>query len=155
MKKSKLQVIRDGNKITVKKKVDISLCLIFATVFISTVLIFIHFNNAIAFPGFWVLVGLCTLANISAFLSLFFGKVVIDCENNEISIYNLAKDTHRFDEVKEIRSFFKDGGDGGMDTHKIVFLYKSGRKSDLHTTSKAQTEELVELLSSIIFAENN
>lgn len=45
--------------------------------------------------------------------------------------------------------------EGGPDTHKLIILFNSNYKIEFHTTSKAQAEELVVLLQSILFANDS
>lgn len=92
------------------------------------------------------------LTNIATFTSTFFGKVVVDSKKREINIYNLCRETYRFDELKELNSFFREGdSDGGMDTYKVLFIFTNGHKSELQTTSKEQTQELIDVLNGVIF----
>ena len=87
------------------------------------------------------------------FVSVFFGKVVLDADKREINIYNLCRETHRFDELKELKSFFETGdSEGGSDTHKVLFIFTNGYKSELQTTSKEQTKELIEMLNTFIYS---
>ena len=98
---------------------------------------------------------LCMLTNITTFTSVFFGKIVIDSSSKEISIYYLRRDTYRFDDIKELKAIYQSGdGDGGMDTHKVLFIFTNGRKIELRTASQVQTEELIALLNSIVFNKN-
>ena len=151
--KSSLNIIRDENQITIKKKPDVSNCIIFAGIFLSGILLPILFEKLRDIPLFWVVYAFCMLTNIATFASIFFGKIVVDADKREINIYNLCRETFRFDELKEIKSFFEEGdSDGGMDTHKVLFIFTSGYKTDIQTTSKEQTQELIELLNSIIFS---
>ena len=152
MRKSKLNVIRNENKITIKKKPDVSNCVIFATVFLAGILLPIIFEKIRDNPLFWVVYAICMLTNIATFISTFFGKVVVDSEKREINVYNLCRETYRFDELKELKSFFREGdSDGGMDTHKVLFVFTNGYKSEIQTTSKEQTQELMDVLNGIIF----
>ena len=152
MKKSKLSIIQNENKITIKKKPDVSNFVIFAGVFLAGILLPIIFEEMRDIPLFWVFYAICMLTNIAAFKSTFFGKVVVDSEKREINIYNLCRETYRFDELKELKSFFQEGdSDGGMDTHKVLFIFTNGRKSEIQTTSKEQTQELIDVLNGVIF----
>ena len=152
MKKSKLNIIQNENKITIKKKTDVSNCVIFAGVFLAGILLPIVFEEIRDIPLFWGAYAICMLTNIATFTSTFFGKVVVDSEKREINIYNLCRETYRFDELKELKSFFQEGdSDGGMDTHKVVFIFTNGHKSEIQTTSKEQTQELIDVLNRVIF----
>ena len=103
-------------------------------------------------PLFWVVYAFCMLTNIATFTSTFFGKVVVDSKKRKINIYNLCRETYRFDELKELNSFFQEGdSDGGMDTYKVLFIFTNGHKSELQTTSKEQTQELIDVLNEVIF----
>ena len=153
MKKSKLRIITEEGRITIKKKVDLGTCIIFAVVFLCGVLLPLLFEGVREVPIFWVVYTLCMLGNVFSFSRLLLGKIVIDSAQKELSIHHFRKATYRFDAITDIKSYFKVGDpDGGMDEHKIVFTFSNGRKSELRTTSTAQTEELVELVSSIVFA---
>ena len=152
MRKSKLNVIRSDNKITIKKKPDASNCVIFATIFLAGILLPIFFEKLRDMPLFWVVYIVCMLTNIATFSSVFLGKIVVDSDKREINIYNLCRETYRFDELKELKSFFDAGdSDGGMDTHKVLFIFTNGHKSELQTTSKEQTREIIEVLSEATF----
>ena len=155
MKKSKLNIIQNENKITIKKKPDVSICVIFAGVFLAGILLPIIFEEMRDIPLFWGVYAICMLTNIATFISTFFGKVVVDSEKREINIYNLCRETYRFDELKELKSFFQEGdSDGGMDIHKVFFIFTNGHKSEIQTTSKEQTQELIDVLNGVIFPQN-
>lgn len=153
MRKSKLNIIRSENKITIKKKPDASNCVLFIVVFLAGILFPIFFKKLRDMPLFCGIYIFCMLTNIAAFISIFLGKVVVDTDKREINIYNLCRETYRFDELKELKSFFEAGdSDGGMDTHKVLFIFTNRRQSELQTTSKEQTQELIEMLNEIIFS---
>ncbi|MBR7160593.1 MAG: hypothetical protein IKD20_06115 [Clostridia bacterium] len=152
MRKSKLIIVQNENKITIKKKPDVSNCVIFTGIFLAGILLPILFEEIRDIPLFWGGYAICMLTNIAIFTSTFFGKVVVDLEKREISIYNLCRETYRFDELKELKSFFKEGdSDGGMDTHKVLFIFTNGHKSEIQTTGKEQTQELIDVLNVVIF----
>ena len=152
MRKSNLNIIQSGNKITVKKKPDISNCVIFTMIFLAGILLPVIWEELRDIPLFWVFYAFCMLTNIAKFMLVFFGKVVVDSDKREIYIYNLCRETYRFDELKELKSFFEEGDpDGGMDTHKVLFVFTKGHKSEIQTTSKEQTQELIEVLNGVIF----
>jgi len=152
MRKSKLDIIQSENKITIKKKPDIFNCVIFAGVFLAGILLPIIFGELRDVSLFWVFYAFCMLTNIVNFTSVFFGKVVVDSGKREINIYNLCRETYRFDELKELKSFFQEGdSDGGMDTHKVLFIFTNGHKNEIQTTSKEQTQELIDVLNGVIF----
>ncbi|MBQ8344027.1 MAG: hypothetical protein IJY41_02440 [Clostridia bacterium] len=151
MRKSKLIIVQNENKITIKKKPDVSNCVIFTGIFLAGILLPIIFEEMRDIPLFWGLYAICMLTNIATFTSTFFGKVVVDSEKREINIYNLCRETYRFDELKELKSFFQEGdSDGGMDTHKVLFIFTNGHKSEIQTTSKEQTQELIDVLNGVI-----
>lgn len=155
MKKSSLVVIESGNKIIAKKKVNIPVCLIGLIPLISGILLPIFFKELRSIPIFWIFLVLLTLGNIAHFVSLLFGKIVVDSSEKKIDIYNLCKESFRFDEVSELKSFFEPGdSEGGEDQNKLLFLFKNGLKREFFTTSKKQTDELLELLNSVIFSSN-
>ena len=152
MRKSKLNVIRSENEITIKKRADVSNCVIFTMIFLAGVLLPIFFEKLRDIPLFWVFYAFCMLTNIAKLASVFFGTVVVDSDKREINIYNLCRETYRFDELKELKSFFEAGdSDGGMDTHKVLFIFTNGHKSEIQTTSKEQTQELIDVLNGVIF----
>ena len=153
MRKSNLNIIQSGNKITIKKMPDILNCVIFTMVFLAGILLPIIWEELRDIPLFWVVYAFCMLTNIAKFILVFFGKVVVDSDKREINIYNLCREIYRFDELKELKSFFKEGdSDGGMDTHKVLFVFTNGHKSEIQTTSKEQTQELIEVLNEIIYS---
>ena len=152
MKKSKLNIIQNENEITIKKRVDASNCLIFSMIFLAVILLPILFEKLRVIPLFWVFYTLCMLTNITTFTSVFFGKVVVNSDKREIRIYNLCREVYHFDELKELKSFFQEGdSEGGMDTHKVLFIFTNGHKSEIRTTSKEQTQELIDALNGVIF----
>ena len=152
MRKSRLNIIRNEGKITIKKKPDVSNCVIFSVVFLAGILLPVMFEELRDIPLFWVVYAFCMLTNIATFTSTFFGKVVVDSKKRKINIYNLCRETHRFDELKELNSYFREGdSDGGMDTYKVLFIFTNGHKSELQTTSKEQTQELIDVLNGVIF----
>lgn len=153
MRKSNLNIIRNDNKITIKKKPEVAHCVIFAMIFLAGILLPIIWEELRDIELFWVVYAFCMLTNIATFASVFFGKIVVDSDKREINIYNLCRKTYRFDDVKELKSFFEEGdSDGGMDTHKVLFIFTNGHKSELRTISKEQTQELIEILKSIIYS---
>ena len=109
MRKSRLNIIRNEGKITIKKKPDVSNCVIFSVVFLAGILLPVMFEELRDIPLFWVVYAFCMLTNIATFTSTFFGKVVVDSKKREINIYNLCRETYRFDELKELNSFFREG----------------------------------------------
>lgn len=151
MTKSKLNVSQNGNVTTIKKKPDASSCIIFALVILAGILLPVLYGELRDSSLFWIVLTACMLTNAAWFLSVFFGKIIVDADKRELNICNLCRETYGFDEVKTIKSCFQEGVDGGMDTHKILFTFKNGQKNELQTTSKEQTEELIELLTSMIF----
>ena len=152
MRKNRLNIIRNEGKITIKKKPDVSNCVIFSVVFLAGILLPVMFEGLRDIPLFWVVYAFCMLTNIATFTSTFFGKVVVDSKKREINIYNLCRETYRFYELKELNSFFREGdSDGGMDTYKVLFIFTNGHKSELQTTSKEQTQELIDVLNGVIF----
>ena len=152
-RKSKLRIVRSENKITIKKRPDISNCVSFTMTFGACIFLPIYFEKLRDIPLFWGFFALCMLTNIAMFVSVFFGKVVLDADKREINIYNLCRETHRFDELKELKSFFETGdSEGGSDTHKVLFIFTNGYKSELQTTSKEQTKELIEMLNTFIYS---
>ena len=152
MRNSRLNIIRNEGKITIKKKPDVSNCVIFSVVFLAGILLPVMFEELRDIPLFWVVYAFCMLTNIATFTSTFFGKVVVDSKKREIDIYNLCRETYRFDELKELNSYFREGdSDGGMDTYKVLFIFTNGHKSELQTTSKEQTQELIDVLNGVIF----
>lgn len=152
MAKAAITIVQDKGKITISKKVDVVHCIIFATVFVAGILLAIFFDGFRNVAAFWVVYAICMLTNISLFLSVFFGKITVDSGNRKMCIYNLCKETYRFDEIQEIKPYSDPGdSEGGMDTHKVIFVFKSGHKSELRTTSSQQTAEIIDLLKPIIF----
>ena len=153
MRKSNLNITYNDNKIIIKKKPEVAHCVIFVMIFLAGILLPIIWEELRDIELFWVVYAFCMLTNIATFTSTFFGKVVVDSEKREINIYNLCRETYRFDELKELKSFFEEGdSDGGMDIHKVLFVFTNGHKSEIQTTSKEQTQELIEVLNEIIYS---
>ena len=38
-----------------------------------------------------------------------------------------------------------------MDTHKVLFIFTNGHKSEIRTTSKEQTQEIIDVVNGVIF----
>ncbi|MBQ7365090.1 MAG: hypothetical protein IJW46_05790 [Clostridia bacterium] len=153
MQKSNLIITRHDNKITIKKKPEVAHCVIFTMVFLAGIFLPIVLDELRDVELFWVVYAFCMLTNIATFTSVFFGKIVVDSDKRELNIYNLCRETYPFEDVKELKSFFKEGdSDGGMDTHKVLFIFTNGHQSELQTTSQEQTQELMELLKSMIYS---
>lgn len=150
MKKSRLNIIQSENKTVIKKKPDIVQCVIFAAIFLVVVLFPVISERARGIPLFWVFYTFCMWANIAKFLSVLFGKIVVDTDKKEISIYNLCRETRRFDEIKELKIIAEDDDPEGLDTYKVCILFKSGHKNELETADREQAEEILELLNPII-----
>ena len=152
MKKRELRIIRNDDLIVIKKKLDGYSCVIFAMVAASGIALPIVFESITKIWWFWVIYALCMGYNLCMFLFQFLGKIVVDLSKREISICNIYPERHPFNDVKEIKSFFEAGdSDGGMDKNKVVFVFYNGQRSEIHTTSKAQSEELIEILRSVLF----
>lgn len=152
MKKSRLTIQEEQNKITIKKKADVGNCFLFTLVFACGVLLPILFESVREINFFWGVWAVCMLSNIAMFLSVFFGKIVVDSEKREINIYNFCRETYRFDDIREFKYFCDDSDPEGPDRYKVLFIFTNGRKSEIETASKEQTEELIELLNGMIFA---
>lgn len=152
MKKSRLTIQEDENKITIKKKVNIGNCITFALVFVCGVLLPILFESVREINYFWGVWAVCMLSNIAMFLSVFFGKIVVDSEKKEISIYNFCRETYCLDDIREFQSFSDESDPEGPNRYKVLFIFTNGRKSEIETASKEQTEELIQLLNGMIFA---
>jgi len=151
MSKSRWSVIRRENIITIKKKADAGACFIVTLIMLSGIILPILLDLSENAELFWVAYGVCMLMNIAWFLSIFLGKIVIDTEKRELSIYNLCRETYRFEEITEVKSFYDPGdGDGGPDRSKVVFLFANGRRSELETASREQAEELITLLRGVM-----
>ena len=153
MKKSRLNIVQKNNIITIKKRADGGQCGIFIFVLLGCVLLPILFDWSKNKELFWAIWAICAMTNIAVFISIFCGKIVIDLGKKEISIYNLCKETYRFDEIKEVKCFYKEGDpDGGRDISKVMILLANGRRSEFETASKVQTEELSEYLNRILLS---
>ena len=153
MRKSNLNITYNDNKIIIKKKPEVAHCVIFVKIFLAGILLPIIWEELRDIELFWVFYVFCMLTNIATFTSVFFGKIEVDSDKREIKIYNLCRETYRFDELKELKSFFEEGdSDGGMDIHKVFFIFTNGHKSEIQTTSKEQTQELIEVLNEIIYS---
>lgn len=150
MKKSRLNIIQSENKTVIKKKPDALYCVIFALIFLAVLSMPFIFESARDLPLFWVFFTFCLWGNLASFLSVFFGKIVVDTDKKEISIYNLCRETRRFDEIKELKIIVEDDDPEGPDTYKVCFLFKNGHKNELETADREQAEEIVELLNAII-----
>ena len=151
MKKSSLSIVREENRVVIKKKPDAGRCVEFAIIFAAGVSFPIVFEELRSSTLFWVFYVICMWVNVAAFLSVFLGKIVVDPDAKEICLYNLCKETHRFDEIKELKPLFDEGDPEGPDTYKVRFIFKDGKRSELETASREQAEELIELLHSVIF----
>ena len=92
------------------------------------------------------------LFSLSAFLSVFFGKIVVDSQKKEISIYNFCRETYAFTEIREFKSFCDESDPEGPNRYKVRFCFTNGRRTEIETASREQTEELIELLNGLIFA---
>ena len=91
MKKSKLNIIQNENKITIKKKPDVSNCVIFTGIFLAGILLPIVFEEIRDIPLFWGVYAICMLTNIATFTSTFFGKVVVDSDKRESTYITCAE----------------------------------------------------------------
>jgi hypothetical protein len=151
--KSRLTIVRSENKMTIKKKAGITYRIVFAGLLLAGILLPICINWSKNAEIFWVGYAVGAYATIVWFASVFYSKIVIDSNKKEISIYDFCKETYRFNEVKEVKGFYKEGDpDGGRDISKVVFLLADGRRSEFETGSQAQTEELIAVLNKILFS---
>lgn len=156
MNKSQLKILHNDNTIVIRKKMEVVTSVIYALIFIAGVLLPILFPNLRSLPIFWAVWGVCMLGSIVSFFLLLLGKIVVDTKHQTISIYNWCRETYRWDEVKEVRSVFEAGdSDGGPDQHKLVIQMADGYKAELHTNNKEQTEELAELLNTVLFSDDS
>lgn len=152
MKKSRLTIREDQNKIIIRKKADIGNCATFALIFVCGILLPILFESVREINYFWGVWAVCMLSSAARFLSVFFGKIVVDSEKKEISIYNFSRETYAFDDIRELKVFSDESDPEGPDRYKLLFLFTNGRKSEIETASKEQTKELAELLNGMVLS---
>lgn len=153
MGKSSLNIVQRDNKTTIKKKAGITYRIIFAGLLFAGILLPICIDWSKNAEIFWAGYAVGAYATIVWFASVFYSKIVIDFRKKEISIYDFCKETYRFNEIKELKRFFKEGDpDSGRDISKVVFLLADGRRSEFETASQTQTEELIAVLNKILFS---
>ena len=61
------------------------------------------------------------------------------------------KETYHFDEIKELQCYIDNSGEASIDDGNLLLILKSGRKVDFGTTGEQQTQEIIALLTPILF----
>ena len=154
MGKSELKITGSHNQITIRKKIGFAQYIIFTFFFIVGIAFSITYQPASHREFSRVAGAICIVLNIIWFISLFLRKIVVDSEKKEVRIYDLNRNIYRFDEVRELKSFFEEGdADGGMDKCKVLFILEHGLNIDFDTESETQSEELIRVLNPLLFAD--
>ena len=153
MKKSTLTVIRKNNKLIIKKNIDAMTCIIYVIMLICIMAFLLTLEIAGDIQFFWLGCFFFIGSSFIVFFRDFWGKLVIDTEARMLFVYDWCKESYSLDEIKEVKSFFKESdSDGGSDTNKLVIVMKDHQIAELHTTSQKQSKELVTLLQPILLS---
>lgn len=157
-KKSTLKITEQDFVLTIRKKPNLSFCIMEIFVWLCTIALPIwlfYRGNFETLPkkGIFIIIYACAvLGNLSHTVSVFFGRIKVDRLGKEICIYNPFKHQKSFNEITNIRLFFKEDCEGA-DRHGVIIVLKNSKKIKIETGSKEQAEELEELLKSYIHIE--
>ena len=155
MKKSTLKIVEQDGRITVKKKPNLSSIVITIFVWIATIILPVMLFEKIEivqnryFYLFLAIYAFCVLTNLIYTIKVFFGKVVIDKYGKALLIYNPIKRARYFNEITNIKLYYKEDNEG-IDRHGVIIQLDTGKRIIMQTSSKKQAEELETLLKSYI-----
>ena len=155
MTKGRLRIIRKENRCIIRKRVEIVSCIVFAIMAVFGLCFPAVFDELKNITAFCIFYAIWLLICFSILISVHLGKIVIDSDKREISIHNFCRETYRFDQVRELKAFFKDGGPEGRDEHKVLLIFHGGHQADFETAGREQTAALIALLRPIIFADES
>ena len=150
MKPNLLQVIREQDKIIIIKKLSKAGHIIIATLYLIGIILLIILGFCQKFPEFWIPLVIMAIAGFIVVMSLS-GKIIVDLHKKEIHLYWFCKETYRFDEIKELQCYIDNSGEASIDDGNLLLILKSGRKVDFGTTGEQQTQEIIALLTPILF----
>lgn len=153
MSKSTIKIVRQEDRIKVKKRIFVWEYVLFAAVALAGMLAFAILPTVRSSPLFWVLITAIEICNAAVFILAHLQKIVIDCKKRQISLYHLNRETYRFDQVREITSLWKPSADEGPDENKLVFVLDNGHRVEFDTSDPEHSRELVTLLTDIILTE--
>ena len=154
--KKKLKIEKLDNKLIIKKKIDLWSCLILA--FVVTAMIAFCCIFAPRFDNKAVIIILTVLlfmGNASYFASLMLGKIVVDTDKREFTVSVLRRETHSFNEVKDIYIKADRSDAEGPARFYVVVYYKNAHSTKFEATSQAQANELTSLLKEQILGEED
>ena len=150
MKPNLLQIIHEPDKIIIKKKLSTMGYIIIATLYLIGIILLIILGFCQKFPEFWIPLVIMATAGFIVVMSLS-GKIVVDLHKKEIHLYWFFKETYHFDEIKDLQCYIDNSGEASIDDGNLLLILKSGRKVDFGTTGEQQTQEIIALLTPILF----
>lgn len=152
MSSSKLKITRNGSVITIKKKPEAWVCVIFSLILLCLLFFPFLMRKAWDQPFFWGLWALLCVNNGLLFLNLMLGSVILDTAEQKLTVKLLGSSTCDFCSVDSVAPHFTEGdSDGGLDRNKVcIRLIHNKRVLVVHTTGREQSRELAEIVESTI-----
>lgn len=147
MKKSELRVIRKDDKIIIRKAVDTLTIIVMILPVIVFLLVAIFSNNDSQYA--WILLAIFVGYDIFQLVDLIFCKIVIDICKRELCVCDLYPEKCHWDDIQSFKTFYKSGDESGG-IYKFLVVLKSDHIIDFRTSGSAQSQELVDLLQSIV-----
>jgi len=151
MKKNEIKVTKIEGKIIIKARhIDI---LLFIPVFV--ILLYFAFNTHLLIPEgsyrilILTLIVLLLLFLVVLYIRILFRRIIIDKYKSEILIYDhQGLKMARFDEIKSLESICKN--ELGNQVNMLTVHFTNGKKYEIETATKEQSDELTEIINSFI-----
>lgn len=151
MKKNEIKVTKSEGKIIIKARhIDI---LLFIPVFV--ILLYFAFNTHLLIPEgsyrnlILTLIVLLLLFLVVLYIRILFRRIIIDKYKSEILIYDhQGLKMARFDEIKSLESICKN--ELGNQVNMLTVHFTNGKKYEIETATKEQSDELTEIINSFI-----
>ncbi len=99
MSKSTLNLTRNDHITVIRKKMDLSVGVIFGCLFAACTVLAIVFPTLRSQPIFWVAFGMCVLGAAAALLLHLRERIVVDTDKRELLLCNLGCERYRFEEI--------------------------------------------------------
>lgn len=147
MKKSEIKITHKVDKIIIRKPIGIIAHIIMSLI-ASILLLFCVFSKDDSNADLLVFLffAIFYIANI---LDSLICKIIIDISEKKLCVCDWFAERCNWCDIEEFKTFSKSDGDGGT-ICKLFIVLKSGHIIDFRTNSSTQSQELVELLQSIV-----
>lgn len=151
MSRSRLKVTKREGTLTVKKRLYPWEYALFGVVLLGGILAFLLLPAVRSTPMLWIVIVAAELCSAAVFAVRLLWKMVIDREGRQIILYHLNKESYGFDQIKEIKTYHKSGGEE-KDEDKVIFLLHDCRQVAFDTLDEQEARELAALLTGIVFS---